>query len=302
MAEAPETQGRPLFKIDQVGKFDPCKDDARSWLSRYEYFGSVSATSAELLAKFFGMFLSMGAAFDWFTCLNPEIKQNFELLKAKFLQRFSKRIDPIQITSELFQMKQKTTQSVRDFVYSVQTKARQADIHQDNVLSAINSGLLSHIRADLRRNPPKTLDELIETAEQSESAYAEHPPQLNFSEATFTEIIKNAIGGVNMVELKQQVESLAANQKSVNSFTTRDSNTYRPQNKFREYSKKGRYQTAKAARRFNNAGNYDLCGACAKPRESHDIRNCWAKSKTCYHCNKTGHIKLACNKNITGRQ
>ena len=210
--EAPSLSGRPPFNIDLVGKFDPNVNEPKSWLTRYEYLGSVTSTSSDLLAKFFGMFLSMGVAFDWYTYLGDETKTNFDELKEKFLKRFSKRIDPIQITSEIFQMKQKTNQSVRDFVHEVQTKSKLADISIENTLSAINGGLLSHIRADLRRNPPSNLEQLIETAELSESAYAVHPPKINLSEAAFTDIIKNAIGGVNMLELKQTVDELARNQ------------------------------------------------------------------------------------------
>lgn len=293
--------GRPPFNVEIVGKFDPCKDNARSWLARYEYFGKVAETSAELLAKFFGMFLMMGAAFDWYTSLEENVTKDFELLKTKFLQRFSKKIDPVQITSELFQMKQKSNQTVRDFVYSVQSKARLADISPENTLSAINGGLLSHIRADLRRNPPKTLEELIETAERSEGAYALHPPQINFSPETFTEIVKNAIGGVNMLELKQQVESLAENQKSINSFTERERQNFNQHprsnnslrnnrsNNFRQNNK-----TFQVKGSNDNKVNLSKCYACGELLDTHDFRNCWAKTKTCFTCKKNGHISRAC--------
>ena len=69
-------------------------------------------------------------------------------------------------------MKQKTNQSVKNFVHKVQTKSKLADISIENTLSAINGGLLSHIGADLRRNPPSNLEKLNE-----QSCYSHHGNQ-----------------------------------------------------------------------------------------------------------------------------
>jgi len=320
MTSGPSTTGRPLFSSEQVGRFDPKIDNARSWLNRYEYFGEASGANNEILCRFFGMFLSIGAAFDWFSNLGEDIKGNFAQLKRQFLQRFSTNIDPIQTTSELFQMKQKPNQSVRDFIYSVQAKAHSADISEENILSAINGGLLSHIRADLRRTPPTTLDELIDTAEKSESAYSVHPPQMNFSEAAFTEIVKNAIGGVNMVELKEQVDLLAQKQNSINAIQKQStSNTsdrpnhrqwqsynnkqqhYYPNTTQQNYyhsNKQQPYYSNNKQTNYQSHQNYPkLCRACAFPLHTHDYMHCAAKSKTCYSCNKSGHIMRACRLN-----
>lgn len=280
--QLPISQGRPPFKIDVVGKFDPHVSDAKTWLERYQYFGRISGTTAEHLARFFGMYLTMGLAFDWFTCLTEEIKSDFDQLKEKFLQRFGKKIDPVQVLADLFQMKQKPKQSVRDFVYAVQSKAHLADISGENVLSAITGGLLPHIKADLRRKPPTNLEELIETAEISESAYEINPAQINFSEEAFTEIVKNAIGNVNMVELKNQVDSLAKHQAEINLIQNQNKRNFSRQQNF---SKKSSYQ--------NNKVTFPVCRACGRT-QPHDFSTCFAKSKNCYFCNRLGHIKAAC--------
>ena len=47
----------------------------KSWLTRYEYLGSVTITSSDLLAIFCGMFLSMGVAFNWYTYLGNKTKK-----------------------------------------------------------------------------------------------------------------------------------------------------------------------------------------------------------------------------------
>lgn len=94
------------------------------------------------------------------------------------MQRFGKKIDPIQVLAHLFQLRQKLKQSVRIFVYEVHSIAHLANISSENVLSAIIGGFLPHSKADLRRKPPANLDELIETAELSESAY--HKIKLKF--------------------------------------------------------------------------------------------------------------------------
>lgn len=192
-APAAATQGRHPFSVDLLGKFDPSTCDARRWIKRYEYYGSITNTIASDLAKFLGIYLVTGVAFDWFTNLTSEVRTNFDLLKAKFLQRFAKNIDRIQITSDLFQMKQKLKRPVREFVSDVQQLAELADVSDDDVLSAVNGGLLSHIRADLRRKPPTTLDKLIETAELSESAFSVHTPQINFSANSMNEMTKQFV-------------------------------------------------------------------------------------------------------------
>jgi hypothetical protein len=58
------------------------------------------------------------------------------------------------------------------------------------VLSAIVNYVLPHIKADLRRNPPTTLEDLIKTAELSESAHSVMPAQVNFSEQAFSDLLK----------------------------------------------------------------------------------------------------------------
>lgn len=211
---AARTQGRPPFKVELVGKYDPTVD-AKTWVERFEYFGRVTQTDMASLAKFFGMYLAIGTAFDWFTTLSDDIKNDFNTLKTKFIQRFGKKIDKVQTLADLFHMRQRSKQTVRDFIYEVHTKAHTADISQENILSAVSGGLLPHIRADLKRNPPQTLEGLIETAELSENAYAINPPQINFSEQSLAEVVKNAIGNVNMAELKEQVDILAANQAEI---------------------------------------------------------------------------------------
>ena len=83
--EVQAVSGRPPFNIDLVGKFDPAINEAKSWLSRFMYIGTVTETSPNILARFFGMFLSMGVAFDWYTYLSDEAKENFDCLKEKFI-------------------------------------------------------------------------------------------------------------------------------------------------------------------------------------------------------------------------
>lgn len=281
-------QGRPLFTVEAIGKFDPSLNDAQCWLDRYIYFGKLSKTAPEIMAKLFGMFLAMGTAFNWFISLPEEVISDFEELSSKFLQRFSKKQDSIQITTDIFHMKQKPHQSVREYIYEVQTKAQSVNLPAATTLSAINGGLLSHIRADLRRNPPANLEELLISAEQSESAYAIHPPSANFSEATFTEIFKNALGGVNMLDLKQKVDNLVHRQtihsvNSVNTPTNNNNNT----NFRHSHSKPRTFNTS-------NFSKQNLkCRACGRSRD-HDFSTCFAKSKTCYFCGKEGHIQKAC--------
>ena len=207
-------------------------------------------------------------------------KNDFDLLKGEFIKIFAKIIDPVQINSEIFQMKQKVNQSVREFVHEVQTKAKIGNISSENILSAVNGGLLSHIRADLRRNPPSSLEELIQTAELSESAYAVHPPQMNITPAALTDMFQNLTGGVNMLELKQSIEELKTQtifNVEKHSFQPRNSNN-------KQFSHNNRSNLAQ-----NSKPKCKFCGS-SKP---HDFGSCSARNKTCYNCNSVGHIRSA---------
>ena len=274
-----EFAGRP-FSVDSVGRFDPKKDDARAWLERYIYIGGISKTSPSQLAQCFGLFLTLGSAFDWFISLSEDIKEDFELLKTQFLRRFSQKVDLIHTTSEIFQMKQSQNQKVKDFVYEVENKALKAGIAQDTIFSAIHCGLLPHIRADLIRNPPSNLDELLKTSEQSESAHELNPPQANLSATLITGIVRNALGNVNLLDLHNKVENLMFTQNSVNAVEATPSNI---QNYVEQRS-----NTRSTFKSINSK-----CTACGDSK-LHQISKCWAKSKTCYFCNKQGHIQKAC--------
>jgi hypothetical protein len=285
-----QIKGRP--NVDIVGKFDPLRDEPHFWLKKYIYYGHVMKLKEIDLANMFGLYL-LGSAFNWFFHLPDEVKNDFKTLTDKFILQFGKRIDPIQIHAELFQMKQGIKQSIRDFITQVQQKARLGKISEEIILSAIINGVLPHIKADLRRNPPSSLDALLNTAELSESANSVMPAQVNFSEQALSELLNKAMG-VHLAEIKGQVNQIAQNQASVNAVhhlqqTSHKSDTYRqhPRSNFKDHMSRGLFNS-------NKEKSLHICYRCGRKNPKHAANECYALNKDCHKCGKKGHIAPIC--------
>ena len=157
----------------------------------------------------------------------------------------------------------------------MQQKARLANISDKLVLSAINNGVIPQVKADLRRNPPNTLEDLLKTAELSGSANSVMPAQVNCSEQTLRELLDKAMG-VYLAEVKGQVNQIAENQASVNAAQHIQHSTDKP-NTYRQRTRSNFKDNI--PRKPNNPTKVKgICFRCGQKNPDHTSNDCYARN------------------------
>jgi len=145
------------------------KEDAKQWLNYFKQYTAYRKTADADKIAIFGL-LMRNAAQTWFSQL--QAPNDFNALQETFLTRFGHQdYDKYEKIGELFERKQKATESVQDFVDHMLQTATTASVTNDELIRhAILRGLSNRIRTFVLQGKHSTVDELIATAKLGEYA------------------------------------------------------------------------------------------------------------------------------------
>lgn len=110
-------------------------------------------------------FYLKGAAESWFYSVDDGVKQSISTIKQAIHNRFQ---ESSRNRLELMDVKQKTTESVEDFIHRVTQMTTDRRVDQEWLITVIINGLKPDIGADVIKVDPRTLEELRNVAIRSE--------------------------------------------------------------------------------------------------------------------------------------
>ena len=230
--------------------------------------------------------LLAGKVRSWYRYQTEETKNNYTALRKAIQETYSVDTSTKHMArSALFNMTQSPHQDVKEFVHTVQEKARGLDMREKDLVAIILNGVHPNIRQFLTMNNPQTIKDIT-------SSPAAQP--------TFANKHQNATVLALQEELRAFREAMVA-QASVAAATAATAATptnptpqhrqvrFKERQDHRERSK----SRERSASRERNSQNFSKCSACASSYCNNDA-NCWARQKHCHYCRRKGHIKPAC--------
>lgn len=311
MAEVAESSGIRAPTFDG-------KSDAFAFIrqfNKYINYRGIEANDAK--AQKLLTVLLKDSAGDWLDSLPDEEKSTMPALRASFEKRYL-ALESLKhkCTQELFTRKQNSTESADDFITTMRKLASRINASDDILKYAIINGMRSEIAVFVAQKQPKTIAEVIEAARLAEVT-------LPRAQNADNDVILQ-----QLVDMQEQMRRLGARmerQSTANvrtrsptpdrrsvSFTDGDSadkhherqlqppnqfggRTFQPPRHHRQSQGQFNQQFNQTLQRqqptqFDN-GN-QLCTRCA--RFHTDISQCIAWNKTCYRCNKRGHLASCC--------
>lgn len=184
------------------------KEDLTEWVTKFDLLSQSKELSDHQKACVLPLLL-VENAFKWFMCLTQDVKSDYSKLK----EAFQKRYGPDERTkwaraANLFQQKQFETESTKNFITRLQYEAISLDITEEQLISAVISGLLPHVRKFVLQQKYDTLLDIDQSASLAEltcenlvkKAETDLLPKINKLEQKISEL------SVSTVDLPQMVE------------------------------------------------------------------------------------------------
>ncbi|XP_052710951.1 uncharacterized protein LOC128185386 [Crassostrea angulata] len=136
------------------------------WWVKFMTFISLQKWSEKVAIDTLPFYLK-GAAESWFYSVDDGVKQSISTIKQAIHNRFQ---ESSRNRLELMDVKQKTTESVEDFIHRVTQMTTDRRVDQEWLITVIINGLKPDIGADVIKVDPRTLEELRNVAIRSEVA------------------------------------------------------------------------------------------------------------------------------------
>ncbi|XP_024009618.1 uncharacterized protein LOC112084614 [Eutrema salsugineum] len=123
-----------------------------------------------------------GVALDWFSRLEANSIDNYKELTTAFVKHFSMFIRQNTKNSELWQIAQGASESLRDFIQRFKTIVANCTISDEAALLCLQKGaqIKTSFRSAITHNPPQTLEDALHrantyiTEEEEEDAYEQN--------------------------------------------------------------------------------------------------------------------------------
>ncbi|XP_024012926.1 uncharacterized protein LOC112087144 [Eutrema salsugineum] len=145
-------------------------------MNRYQFRSAEErdAVQCQLFVESLG-----GVALDWFSRLEANSIDNYKELTTAFVKHFSMFIGQNTKNSELWQIAQGPSESLRDFIQRFKTIVANCTISDEAALLCLQKGarIKTSFRSAITHNPPQTLEDALHRAntyiaeEEEEAAY-----------------------------------------------------------------------------------------------------------------------------------
>lgn len=141
--------------------------DVSYWLEKFENFGKFHRWNNEKLCAGFSLSIG-GPAEVWYRGLENDIKNDFQLLKANFLERFKLRF-ALEEEEALLKRKQRTGESVEKYMTDIQERCLRLKKSSDTLKTCLMRGLLPSIKQYVIGQRPETPEDVWERAKIGET-------------------------------------------------------------------------------------------------------------------------------------
>ena len=192
-------------------------DDAKLWLNSLTDFIDFKTIAVDKRLSLFKLRLA-GPAQAWMTALPPDQKDTYDHLAAAFLLRFSpKELEKFRYAKELFNEKQKPTQTVDEIITQIRRKSMIAGVDEATLAYIIINALSPNISSYVLEKDHETIEQIIQHARVAELTRGTAPTstESGVSEKLLTlteqvtrlneKIVNLSIAAVNESPIKRQV-------------------------------------------------------------------------------------------------
>jgi hypothetical protein len=213
-----------------------CGDLAEKWLEKFNMYCAFKKLGGEDKLRLFHLLMKDRAA-DWLRALPEHKKQDIDSVTQEFILRHQLScVEKWRQKAELWKRKQLPTESVDDYVATMQATARRLKMPEPYLADAIMQGLHPELRLHVLHSKAETVDEILEAARVSEVAHS-----ANITSASQMEALTAKVDLLltNMVANKTEETTSAPKKVTFTQAVVAAATTNRP-NRERPYSPAGR--------------------------------------------------------------
>jgi hypothetical protein len=213
-----------------------CGDLAEKWLEKFNMYCAFKKLGDEDKLRLFHLLMKDRAA-DWLRALPEHKKQDIDSLTQEFILRHQLScVEKWKQKAELWRRKQLPTESVDDYVATMQATARRLKMPEPYLADAIMQGLHPELRLHVLHSKAETVDEILEAARVSEVAHSANTTSASQME-TLTAKVDLLL--TNMVANKTEESTTAPKKVAFTQAVVAAASTNRPSRE-RPYSPAGR--------------------------------------------------------------
>jgi hypothetical protein len=237
-----------------------CGDLAEKWLEKFNMYCAFKKLGDEDRLRLFHLLMKDRAA-DWLRALPEHKKKDINSLTQEFILRHQLScVEKWQQKAELWRRKQLPTESVDDYVATMQATARRLNMPEPYLADAIMQGLHPELRLHVLHSKAETVEEILEAARVSEVAHSANTTSASQME-TLTAKVDLLL--TNMVANKNEESTTAQKKVTFTQAVVAAETTNKP-NRDRPYSPAGRSPSRSPVRSSDgyqsSAGHADVSG------------------------------------------
>jgi hypothetical protein len=160
------------FALQPFARSAHCGDLAEKWLEKFNMYCAFKKLGDEDRLRLFHLLMKDRAA-DWLRALPEHKKKDIDSLTQEFIVRHQLScVEKWKQKAELWRRKQLPTESVDDYVATMQATARRLNMPEPYLADAIMQGLHPELRLHVLHSKAETVEELLEAARVSEVAHS----------------------------------------------------------------------------------------------------------------------------------
>ena len=160
------------FALQPFSGLAHCGDLAEKWLEKFNMYCTFKKLGDEDKLQLFHLLMKDRAA-DWLRALPEHKKKDINSLTHEFILRHQLScVEKWKQKAELWRRKQAPTESVDDYVSTMQATARRLNMPEPYLADAIMQGLHPELRLHVLHSKAETVEEILEAARVSEVAHS----------------------------------------------------------------------------------------------------------------------------------
>ena len=292
-------------------------DDPKCWIQKFELYCNLRNFNNDARRAAF-IFSMKDSAARWINTVPDDISSDWTELKKSFLSRFDFNQDTYPDRMQrLWSTKQGNMESVRDYIDRILSSAKDLEIEESILTTAIQAGMKPSIKQYVaRQKPPTSIRELTEYAVLAETT------DFSTSTSTTTENVTDALkrleNKIDEIQLTQISAAVSEGNNSRDQFRELDEINHprrdsrlrverrggsgrgtlprspSPGRNERQYSPTPQRRVSWSNQQQNSGISQYSNVNCYRCLGNHLARFCTFKHVKCYACSMIGHLERAC--------
>lgn len=270
-------------------------EDVREFLANFALWAKYRKLDEESERAALPLLLKEGAA-GWYSTQPPAVTESPATLKAALKERYdTATANRWRRAADLWQMRQSSTQSLDDFVTSVELAGQKIEASTEHLFQVAINGLRPALRQLVVAHDPQTLDDLrkwgrLAECSQQEAAHADQDLSTVIRELAALREDFNRMS-IQSLQVSAERRTPSSSPRRV-TFSNYSRQAHRSPSRGAS-TRWGAAQQHRSRSSFQPAsGQPSRCNRCAGIHLPTSI--CKASNQTCYFCGKVGHFRIAC--------